>query len=546
MKTTSKRLAAALCALTLAVGMTSCGKTENETSAANGAAESTAQTTEETKTEETASEAEKEAEEKTETEEKSEDVKSGELNIGEAADNVAAKLDEVKKAANGELEGGYSASMTYIPSSDVTAEVPGLKPITVSCDAKQKDKLTGINYAIEFDSKPVVSLQMVADSSTETGYVVVPELSDGVLTASADDIQSLVNKNMQAPMAAVQGADGQAVETPKFDVEALGNIDYEALGEDLASYVDTIKENFPEPTDGGEYELSAESVTIPLTIKTYTLTEDDKNKLVTAVTDKLKADDQLKKIFGACGMDDAKYNEVWDSAVSGTDTSGTTSFDVYYNGEVPAGIAVKDENGAIGTYAIFANDDSHIIVDCDFGNQTEEATCKGLLTYVDNTINGTVKVHSKTQYSETNGTVDYKDLYSTEDTVRGGIVMTVEQDGEEMAKIDMSFDVNEDGGKITEKVSAQGKDAGTLDMTLQKTDASDIKIPEGKTYKAVDEDELQAYLEGCDVEAFKEKIKAAVGDELFDQMFPQAQASEQSDDEAGTVTGSVKTSKNNV
>lgn len=544
MKTTTKRFAAALCALTLAVGMTSCGNTETDAPAADNTADSTAQTSAaETKSDETAPEAEKETDDEVKTEDKEEDVKSGELNIGEAADNVAAKLDEVKKAANGELEGGYAASMTYTPSGDITAEVPGLKPITVSFDAKQKDKLTGINYSVEFDSKPVVSLQMVADSANETGYVVIPELSDGVLTASADDIRELVNKNVQAPMAAIQGAEGQegaAVESPEFDVEALGNIDYEALGEDLASYVDTIKENFPEPTDGGEYSLSAENVTIPLTIKSYKLTSDDKEKLVTAVTDKLKADSQLKDIFKACGVDDAKYNEIWDSSVSGTDTSGDTEFDVYYNGEVPAGIAVKDSNGAVANYAVFASDDSHIIIDCDLGSQVEEATCKGVLNYVDNTINGTIKVHSKTQYSEANGTVEYKDLYSAEDAVRGDMIMTVEQDGAEQAKIAMSFDVNEDGGKITEKISAQGKDAGALDMTLQKTDASDIKIPDGKAYKAVNDEEMQAYLESCDVEAFKAKIKEAVGEELFDKMFPQA--AEQSDSSAGTE----KTAKDNA
>jgi hypothetical protein len=81
----------------------------------------------------------------------------------------------------------------------------------------------------------------------------------------------------------------------------------------------------------------------------------------------------------------------------------------------------------------------------------------------------------------------------------------------------MSFDVNEDGGKITEKISAQGKDAGALDMTLQKTDASDIKIPDGKAYKAVNDEEMQAYLESCDVEAFKAKIKEAVGEEQVGQ-----------------------------
>ncbi len=529
-----KKAAAALCAVMLAAGAVGCGNTD-DTPAAEGttapaetqAAETTAGEKEEPETEEEP-ESEAEAETEVKTEEKAVETSAEkELSVSKAADKVSAMLEEVTQAANGELEGGYNASMTFTPGADIVAEMPELKTISMTVDAKMKDKLMGADYAFSYDSKPLISMQMVLDADKETGYFTVPDLSEGVLTASAADVQGLVEQNLNAPINPIAGTEsGEAmVKAPKPDLEAIKNIDYEALIKDIASYADTFMENFPAPEDGGDYTLDSEGVSFDLKVKSYTVTPEDQQKIADALTEKLKADDQLKGLFTACGMTEEQFEEMWANVGAGSTEGETVKFDLYYYNDEAVGIEFKEAGGVTG-HAFCVSDEEHLLIDCDLATDTTTAECKGLLTHENDVIDGDITLKVDDGNGVVNGVIEYNSIKATEDEVNGEVVMTVTVDGEELSKITMNMDANADTAKMNMAMITKGKDLGTFDVNVQKTDASDVKIPEGKAYKMTDENEMKAYLESCDIESFKANVKDALGEELFAKLFPERNGAE--------------------
>ena len=465
------------------------------------------------------------------------------LTAEEAEKKVEENIDNAQKAVKGELEGSYKVITTYNAPKD-----KDIKPVTLTMEVKQKDKLTGMNYAIGYDSKDLLTVNAVYDNEKETAYAVIPELSDGVLTGTSEEIKNMVS-NSVTPMAQTAAStatgnaeadDAQAATAAVSaasvpDMEALKNIDVQALSEDITTYVDTFKENFPEATDGKDYVVSDGGVEITLKTKSYVVTPEDSQKLSKAISDKALADKTLKDVFTAAGATEENYKSIWDSFAQTKEDAETTYFDVYYNAdESPVGFAKKSDEKKVEQFFVIASDEKNIIIDSKLGDQTSDKDIKGHFTYENQTLNGKMTVTNKTQDYNKVATFEYKDLTVSGNTVVGDAIFTSSADGTESIKVPYSFDMNDNGGTMEMKAKVAGEDMGTVKTEVQKTDASDITVPTGTTFKMADQESLQKYTESCNVEGWQEDVKKALGDELYEKVFGAPQA-----DDAAVATEEV-------
>lgn len=478
-----------------------------------------------------------------------ESSQSGAVTIDEAAKNIEAQLNKAQQLAKGEYNGAYTAQVTYKPSQSVSDTVglsTPLSDVSVSVEAKQKDKMTSVNYGFNYGANSVISANMVIDNANETAYFQIPEFSDAYLTGNADDLAALVQEYASAAgTGTVFDEDYSSYDFDDYDsddsyeassytadmmaspaaglsdlnVDALSDIDFDALLTDLETYGDTIKENAPEATDGADKTGEIDGKSYTLTTKTYTITKEDGKKIAQAVADKAKADETLKGAMTSAGLSEDDYNSMWDGLLTSIDEGddNALTFDVYYNGDEVQGF--KAEGGDDSYQIVNYSTDKQMILDWKFTSDgTDEFVAAGAVDIDGDTINGSVKMTMNDSDETTNVTATYDNLTAGEDSLTGKITINVTDSSD---NISMVYDFNNSGTNIDTNIalSANDTDLGTIAITAQETDASDITVPSGTMYNISDDDQLDQYVSSMNGDAWLESLKTTLGEELYNLIF---------------------------
>ena len=268
-------------------------------------------------------------------------------------------------------------------------------------------------------------------------------------------------------------------------------------------------------------------MSITLKTKSFVFTPEDEKKLSKAFADKGAADQTLKDAFAAMGVEGADYDKLWSTFDNNTITENAKNsyFDIYYNADgAPVGFATKADENKVENFFVIAADDKNIIIDSNLGSQVTENSVTGHLTYDNETLDGKIVFKTKSQNYEQTSTVQYNNITVANGKTVGDAVFTQTSNGQEQFKFVYSFDTNENGGTVEMKATMNGEDMGSVKTEIQQTDASDIAIPTGTTYKFTDQESMQKFSESCNIEGWQENVKKTVGDELYDELFGSKEA----------------------
>ena len=323
-----------------------------------------------------------------------------------------------------------------------------------------------------------------------------------------------------------------------LNVDALSDIDFDALLTDLETYGDTIKENAPEATDGADKTGEIDGKSYTLTTKTYTITKEDGKKIAQAVADKAKADETLKGAMTSAGLSEGDYNSMWDGLMTSIDEGDDSAltFDVYYNGDEVQGF--KAEGGDDSYQIVNYSTDKQMILDWKFTSDgTDEFVAAGAVDIDGDTINGSVKMTMNDSDETTNVTATYDNLTAGEDSLTGKITINVTDSSD---NISMVYDFNNSGTNIDTNIalSANDTDLGTIAITAQETDASDITVPSGTMYNISDDDQLDQYVSSMNGDAWLESLKTTLGEELYNLIFNAQIAGTTNSDFSATASAS--------
>jgi hypothetical protein len=223
---------------------------------------------------------------------------------------------------------------------------------------------------------------------------------------------------------------------------------------------------------------------------------------------------------------------LWDELTDIDETGDeTVTFDVYYLGGEVAGCMAKNEDGE-EYHMITASDGTNVVVDWNLVTDGEGMTANGAVSQDGDTLNGKISMEVlEANYSYSYGdeedsqTVDatkieisYNSVTVTDDSVVGEIVYTINAD-DTNASVTANLNNVGDNLDTSFSVTANGEDCGSVSVKCTQTDASDITVPSGTMLNVTDEDDLESYLNGCDIDGWLEKVKAALGDELYNEIF---------------------------
>ncbi|MBR1392344.1 MAG: hypothetical protein IJ561_00750 [Ruminococcus sp.] len=450
--------------------------------------------------------------------------KSEQSTLERVADRVEATADLVEKAIKGELDFSYNSKVELQFGKYLTDQLGAeLKPISLEAKTKQKAGKSEADIIAAYDSNALATLNIVVDNEAGVLYVKVPELSDGYLTTTADDMQKIIDSYTQS----MQQSYNQALAEADVDMDELQKmleeIDIDAIFTDLEEYVQTVKDAIPEGTENGTLDGDINGYGYSYTVKTLDVTGQVVIDIANSVVDKAKNDTLLKDYAAKAGVSEADYNKMIDemsTQFKNVDESQASqkffSVDVYYLDDTPYGFGL--DMGEQGVIKMVAIDDGSVIgIDLAADMRGESMSVKGAFENKNDTINGSITATMTAEGQEQfRGVLTADNVTEQGELFSGTVKAEVTADGK-TGSLTLASNSTEDKVDVKLSVDFDGNNIVTVAVTGESTDASDITVPTGTAYK-LDEEGLKAYMEACDTDKFLQHVQDTLGTELTEKL----------------------------
>lgn len=454
-----------------------------------------------------------------------EEKKETQKSIKDITHSIAGTLEDAKKAMKGELDFAYNASASVSFGSALKDMIgTEVKSVEISTNTKQKGKRSAVDMSVNYDSNSVASINLVTDHANGTSFLKVPEISDAYIKATSDDIKGLLESQTENLIPNEGMADSDVQVNEKM-LKALCDIDFYKLSDNMNSYIDLIKEKTPEAKKGEKISGEIDGNKYTYDTKTYEIKAEDWKAIAKAVVDKAKEDKFLKDLATSMGCTDEDYSSKFDSALESfneaVDESEVSKIDTYYNDDdVCFGWNIHEEN--LDFKYIVIDEEDKLAVDCVLKTDDMDYTISGSADRKDGKINGELNGTIKTEDQSMDVKVTMIDVEDREDVFAGTVKVSYKMDQYGVV-VEPNFEIKSGSTKdkldVTMKVCMGKDEYFTFAMKCEKTDASDIELPTGKTYSMTDESDMEKYISSCDIEKFTGNVNTILGEELYNNLF---------------------------
>lgn len=455
------------------------------------------------------------------------------------AENIGNTLDKAQDIISGEVDYAYEGSVSLSFGKAITEDAGvDMKDIGMTVSSQQKGGNESGEIALTYDGKKIVTVdQVYSREDSDTIYVKIPELSDAYVKVKAEDTDEYVEQFIGGNIDELT----QAAEEMDFDFDA------EAFEADIKAYEQVIKDNFPAVKEEGTKSGNIDGVSYEYSSKSYDITGADAQNIIVAVLEKVKTDDNIKELYDQgieemyssysyIGDDEASvptFEETIDEMIDSIKEDDLASDDskvvleVYEDGNGGFTGFTLTPDGEDGELRyIVVSDDSAEGIDMyfDAGDGTK-MTAYGSMKASDDAVNGSYTISTTDEGEETMKMVyTVTDMKTVGDNFAGSIKLdiSVNDDGESTSMwYEIVSNSTADDVDVAFDLGLDGESAMTLTVKASKTEASDVELPgdDAVIYDALDEEQLNQYLESCDVEGFQEKLKESLGEELYDELF---------------------------
>lgn len=453
--------------------------------------------------------------------------------IAKVSASVGETVQLASKALKGELDFAYNAE-AELRLGDVFTQQLGyeFKPIGVSASTKQKGKKTAADMSFKYDSQDLISLNTVVDNEAQVMYISCPQLSDAYLSASADEFAALMEESGipmdEALDVVTESMDGMStgagVASPDQLLDAMAEFDYDALAADIEEYWSIIVENCPDGVDNGNISGDINGNSYDYSVKTYEVTAQVVYDIADAVVEKAQNDEFLKDMFLSMGMTEADYDEAISSMTPNADGADLSQvvleLDVYYDGDEAVGFETAVD-GEMHVKMISISTDEVNAIDMSLSDGYGAGVfVVGAVNEQDGKVNGSYEV-SISGEDVAGLTVTMTDLQAQGNLFSGSMDFDVYfEDGSTTISPAVSLTSNSTADKLdlTLSVSESGTEYGSMTLTGEKTDASDITIPSGNIY-TLDDAGIESYMATCNPDELLTNLETALGTELYNEMF---------------------------
>lgn len=461
--------------------------------------------------------------------------------------SLSGTISKVNDISSGKNEYGLNNSLKITLGDELIKEtgIKDLKSVSINSSYNTIDKKIGQNYSVNYNDKKLLSVNASTDIDKKISYIQVPELSDAYVSVKADELPKYLkqmgvsleqftngmNINQYLDMLSRNGSGEQLLTPEQFEdiIKRYSDIF-------VKSVTNVKKDTVKGEIDGVSYKYTC--LTADLTFKDLLNISED-------LLNELKKDDVIKDLFVkqgilkdedyASGIDSAiaQLKEAKDnpSAIFGEDVSindKAMTMKTYLDSNqkvVGKEFLIEDKgiNATLG-YINVDNDKNNAIKAWVKENDEELFSYEGSGKKNDGALTGeyklTVSDGKSGEYTINFSLEDYKVIDEKEDLISGKI--TISADIEDVPyEVVMNCSVKNKKQTVEIVVNTDKKMFVTIEVTYEKTDVSDIKTPgaNDKIYDGLDETQQQEYLATFNLEAFKQKVTSALGEDLANQIF---------------------------
>ena len=452
------------------------------------------------------------------------------------AENVSNTLEKAEKIAKGESDYACEADLNMSFGPAVTEELEEApKDFGMNISSKQKGGKEGADITLRYGGQQFMTInESYSRDQEDILYIKVPELSDAYIKVSRADAEQYMKDDFGFDV----NAYADAADTVDFDVKAFED--------DLKTYQQTVKDNMPATKEEGKKSGDIDGVTYEYTSKTYEISGTDVTKVANAVLDKAKTDEQFRKLYsdsvakaveqmentqGAVEDTPPTYDEVIDEMRKslnddiGTDTSKADLITYEDKNGDFKGFELKPQGEEGVLRYVIVSDDKAEAMDMNFDSgDGETMSLLGSMKSDGNVVNGSYTFNADTNGEKMKYVYSVTNLGSAGENFTGSVRVDIQiDDGFDpmSAWTEVSSTSDADNLNVVYDIGYNGQNAVKMTVTSKKTEASDVEMPgaDAKVYNALDDNDMNQYLESCDVEGFNNKMKSVLGDKMYNDIF---------------------------
>ena len=390
-----------------------------------------------------------------------------------------------------------------------------VKPLSLTSETKLKGAKAGTDISITYDGNNLASLNGVYDNEAKKVYIKVPELSDAYLSVSSDDFKDLKSQLLPAEATDLKSVTGISALSALSSIKNLSNIKVDKYEKILDDYIKVITDKLPEEYEKDDFKGKISEVEYSYKQRTYTLTSDNIKNIIEAVLEKLKSDEDVKKLAvdilgSALGLteDDyaAKVDDAKNSLLKEVSQVEKAEISLIYDDDDVVGIKLND----VTLVCVDENDAYAISVESEGANCFFTAVKDGKKLDIDCESNITAADEDTQDVSFVLNIEDFE-ITDKENGLANGDVKFAAKLGDDTANLDVVYKAEESKQNSEINISANDTQYAKITLLSEITNASDVSIPSGTIYTM---DEIDKYQSSMKLDKFITNIQKALGDDL--------------------------------
>ncbi len=455
-------------------------------------------------------------------------------NISESAklavSTVGNTAENIKDIFTGQADKAFSGELSVSFGADAAKElgVDKLEDIALTSDVKAKDGNIETLLGIKYGKDELINADIIRDESTGNIYFGSKQLSSAYLYVTGEEIEAAIGE--------IEGELGDEIGTNTLteaitvdpyltmNGEEMSDEDVQMLEKKLDEYAEEIEKNAPQGAEGEKVTGDIDGVSYTLDSKEYIVSGNDALNMVTAVADKLKADDELldmfTKYFEAQQVSKQDIIDAVDELVAelkdSDDLSETVPFTAYYQDDAFAGMAFDIDGQSLNM--LWYVEDEAACGSLDVDSDSEKVNMTASAKIDDGATDVSAKLDIPGEASMSFKIDDFMIVDEETGAFKGSVDISV-SDSEQTMGITAKSDSTSSKLDMSAQMSMNGEKLISISLTGKETKATDIKIPSGKTFDATDDEQLEQYAATMDPDKFQKDIKKALGDDLYSAIF---------------------------
>ena len=455
-------------------------------------------------------------------------------NISESAklavSTVGNTAENIKDIFTGQADKAFSGELSVSFGKDAAEElgVDKLEDIALTSDVKAKDGNIETLLGIKYGKDELINADIIREEETGNIYFGSKQLSSAYLYITGEEIETAMGE-MESELSDEMGTNtlAEAITVNPYltmNGEEMSDEDVQILEKKLDEYADEIEKNAPQGAEGEKVSGEIDGVSYTLDSKEYIVSGNDALKMVTAVADKLKADDELLDMFtkyfeaqqvGKQDIIDA-VDELVAELKDSDDLSETVPFTAYYQDDEFAGMAFNVDGQSLDM--LWYVEEEAACASFDVDTDGEKITMSASAKIDDGATDVSAKLDIPGEASMSFKIDDFMIVDEESGAFKGSVDISV-SDSEQTMSLTAKSDSTSSKLDMSAQMSMNGEKLISISLTGKETKATDIEIPSGKIFDATDDEQLEQYAATIDTDKLQKDIKDALGDDLYSAIF---------------------------